>query len=112
MSLTSLFQVYYKVSFNSHMKFLNVFPLPIKLPVSLHTFNLLSSGVRSCSLALLTLTGKWQVVEGQCGWEGKEMLNLFLPLSLIIPPIQVFLSKWLQCTHLKVELFYLLYRLW
>lgn len=74
MSLTSLFQDYYKELFYSYMKFLNLFVLSIMLPISSHTFSFLSSGVRSCSLAFLTLTGRCQGMERQCGREGKEML--------------------------------------
>lgn len=47
MSLTSLFWLYYKELFCSHMKFLNHFFHPVKLSLSSHTFIFLSSGVRS-----------------------------------------------------------------
>lgn len=68
------------------------FVLPVKLPVSSHTSDFLYFRVRSCSVAVLTLIGRWRRRSSRVA--GKRRKCLFLPLSLIV------LSKWLWYTHL------------
>lgn len=57
---------------------LNLFVLPIILPVSSHTSVFLPSGVRSCFLSFLTLIWRSWRMAGQSGREEEEMLILLL----------------------------------